>query len=306
MEQVTVFVVGPTASGKTDLALALARELGAEVVSADSRQVYRDLDAGTAKPPIESGRAGGVPYHLAGFLGPEQAFDAGSFARLALKAIDEIRSRGRRVVVAGGTGLYLRALIHGLAPLPPRDRETRSKLLEQAQSQGRAALHERLRRLDPAAAAKIPANNLQRVVRALEVCELTGRPISESWARPPQRSLAGPRAVLSIEWPADELARRIEARARAMWPAILEETRRLVPSRYRGDEPGFQSLGYPEALACAAGALSGEEGLAGMIRTTLLYAKRQRTWLRGQLPERRALAGGPLETLLAQAWAALS
>lgn len=297
-----VVIVGATASGKTDLALALARRLGGEVISADSRQVYRGLDAGTAKPPRDArGLCEGVPCHLLDVAEPGEPYDAGRWAREAARLCGEIAARGRLPIVAGGTGLYVKALLEGLAELPGRDEAVRRRLEEEAARSGRAALHARLARVDPEAAAAIPANNLQRVMRALEVHELTGRPLTEHWRR---RAPGLPaRAVLRLDWPASELSRRIEERARAMWPAMLAEAAALS-DRLAGDEPGLESLGYAEALACARGRLGSREGLESLISSTRAYAKRQRTWLRTQL-RATPIAGGTLERMTADALAAI-
>ncbi len=291
-----IVLAGPTASGKTELAVSLALRLNAEIVSADSRQVYRLLDAATAKPTAE--QRARVPHHLLDAADPREAFDAARFAREASSAIADIRRRGKLAIVCGGTGLYLRALTEGLSPLPPRDEAVRARLAVQGEREGRAALHARLARADAAAAAKIPAGNIQRVVRALEVIELTGRPISEFWAAARTGGEA-PEAVLRLEVPNEILRERIEARARAMWPALLSEVRALVPSRFRGDEPGFTSLGYREAVAVNRGDESSADGLAALIRATQAYAKRQRTWFRHQLDAEIVDAGGPAEGVLA-------
>lgn len=270
-----VAVLGPTASGKSDLAFSLARELDGEIVSADSRQLYRRLDAGTAKPSY--------PCHLVDIAEPSERFDAGRWAELARAAIEAIRARGRTPIVCGGTGLYFKALREGLAPLPRRDDALRARLTAEAERSGRAALHARLARVDPEAAAAIPPNNLQRVVRALEVFELAGEPITRLWARGRASAPDLSWKIHLVDRPADELRARIEARARAMWPAMLEEVARLVPAEFTGKEPGFESLGYPEALRALRGELSPEDGLRAMIDATLAYAKRQRTWFRTQL-----------------------
>jgi tRNA dimethylallyltransferase len=296
-----IVLAGPTASGKTELAAALAERLGGEVISADSRQVYRFLDAATAKPC--RALRDRVPHHLLDVAGPEEAYDAARFAREADAAAREIRARGKIPIVCGGTGLYLRALLEGLAVLPPRDESLRAELEETARREGREALHARLAAVDPAAAAKIPAGNLARVVRALEVARSTGRPISEAWDRP--RVGARPAdLILILEVPNDVLRARIEVRARAMWPFLRREVAALVPARFRGDEPGFTSLGYREALAVSRGELSDEEGLAGLLRATHAYAKRQRTWFRHQLAGRRISAGGQAQDAFAAALAA--
>lgn len=262
-------MVGPTASGKTGLALQLAQDLGGEAVSADMGQLYRRLDAGTAKPPAGT-------THLVGVLEPAESSDAGSYARLARPVVDDILARHRRPVVVGGTGLYLRALLEGLAPLPPRDPALRRRL----EALGLGELQAELARRDPEAAARVDAKNLPRVVRALEVMELTGRPLSELWREnpePPYRTL-----YLGLDRPREELRARIRARAEAMFPAMVAEVRRLVPAELSGLEPAFRCLGYPEALACARGELSADEGLKKTIDATSAYARRQLTWFRRQ------------------------
>jgi tRNA dimethylallyltransferase len=297
-----IVLAGPTASGKTELAVSLALRLGGEIVCADSRQVYRFLDAATAKP--DAAARARVPHHLLDVADPSQPYDAARFARDAAAAVADIRRRGRTPIVCGGTGLYLRALIEGLTPLPPRNEAVRARLSALAEGGGRAALHARLAAADPAAAAAIPAGNAGRVIRALEVLELTGRPLSAHWAEGRAGGLA-PDAVLLLELPAETLRRRIEDRARAMWGPLRAEVRALVPARYRGDEPGFTSLGYREAIAAARGALSDADALAAMIRATHAYAKRQRTWFRRQLDGRALDADGAPDETLARALALL-
>ena len=303
MDQV-VAVVGPTASGKTELAVALARALGGEVISADSRQVYRRLDAGTAKPSRDAqGLVEGIAYHLVDVADPAETFDAGRFARLAGEVLAQIKGRGRVPIVAGGTGLYVRALLEGLSEMPPSDPKIRERLTAAAKEEGRSALHERLSKIDPAAAAAIPANNIQRVLRALEVYELTGKPISSFWTRDKKSSANA--VFFLIDWPNDELKARVKLRAERMWPDMLEETKRLLAAGFSGAEPGFQSLGYREAISVSKGELSRDEGLALLIRSTNQYAKRQRTWFKNQTPGARVIPGGPLDAMVAKALEAL-
>lgn len=278
-----IVLVGPTASGKTELAAALAAQSGGEVVSADSRQVYRFLDAATAKPSAQL-RAR-VPHWLIDVADPAETYDAARFAAEASAAIADIRARGKTPIVCGGTGLYIRALLEGLSPLPPRDPSVRARLEAAAEKEGPRALHARLAKADPAAAATIPAANRQRVVRALEVLELTGKTLSENWAAGRTGGMKAS-AVLRLEVPAPVLRERIERRARAMWPGLLAEVSALVPSRFKGDEPGFSSLGYRQAQAFLKGGLSEAEAIEEMIRVTNAYAKRQRTWFRTQLAAR--------------------
>ncbi len=270
----------------------MARRLPGEIISADSRQVYRHLNAGTAKPERDpAGLAHGVPYGLIDIAEPGESFDAGRFADLAGEIAKDILARGAVPIVAGGTGLYIKALLRGLSPLPRKDAAVRGRLEALAQKKGRRFLHHLLAALDPAAAAKIDPNNLQRVIRALEVMEISRKPISESWNIRPQPQFEA--LILSIERPPQELRGRIETRCRAMWPEILAEVGRLVPARYNGQEPGFQSLGYPQALAVRRGEISCEEGLAGFIQKSLAYAKRQRTWFRRQEKGVSISGGGP-------------
>ncbi len=292
-----IVLAGPTASGKTDLAVALAEKIGAEIVSADSRQVYRRLDAGTAKPSSE--QRAHVRHWLLDCADPSETFDAARWAKEASSAIADIRARGKIALVCGGTGLYLRALLEGLSPLPPRDESLRARLHAEAESLGREALHARLATADPEAAAGIPPANLQRVLRALEVLELTGKPISEHWR---EGRDGGMKATLALRMDlTPELSReRIEARARAMWPGLLAEVKALVPAALTGAEPGFTSLGYREALACARGEMAEDEGLAKLISGTLAYAKRQRTWFRNQLDAESLDASAGQAALLAR------
>lgn len=292
-----IVLAGPTASGKTELAVALAERLGAEIISADSRQVYRRLDAGTAKPsPSQRRRA---RHWLVDAVDPAEAYDAGRFAREARAAAKDIAKRGRRVIVCGGTGLYLKALLEGLAPLPPRDEKLRERLARL----GGPELHRRLMKADPAAAAGIPPGNLQRLVRALEVLELTKTPISEHWAAGRRDAMSAETALL-LEAPPEWLTPRIEARVEAMWPKLLDEVRWLVPREFRGTEPGFTSLGYRQALEAASGRGDPDAMRDEMTALTVAYAKRQRTWFRGQLPGARTLSACST-TLLEDALGAL-
>lgn len=291
-----IVLVGPTASGKTELAAALAERLGGEVISADSRQVYRELDAGTAKPsPALRAR---VRHWLVDVAGPDETYDAARFAAEAAAAAADIRRRGRAPIVCGGAGLYVRALLEGLSPLPPRDPAARARLAALAAEEGAGALHRRLTRADPAAAAAIPPRNVQRLTRALEVVELTGRPISELWAAG-RRGGRRPSLVLRLEVPAAVLRERIARRAAAMWPALLAEVGALVPARWTGREPGFSSLGYREALDVRAGRRTPEEGRAELVRATNAYAKRQRTWFKNQLDAVPVPADAPDRALAA-------
>ena len=274
-------ITGPTASGKTGLGIELAERFGAEVVSADSMQVYRRLDIGTAKPtPEERAR---VPPHLLDVADPGEAFDTVRFQELADGAIARIHAAGRRVLVVGGTGLYLRILLWGLADVPGPDPERRRRLVAEAEAWGNITLHARLADRDPAAARRIHVSDRFRLVRALEVIETTGRPISElqdahRFARPRY-----PHRMLALDVPRDALRERILRRAEAMVAAgLLDEIRGLLRDGYPPDLRPLRGFGYREPVRCVMGERP-VEGLAeAMARDTARYAKRQATWLRSE------------------------
>jgi tRNA dimethylallyltransferase len=281
-------IVGPTASGKTERGLQLAREQNGEIISVDSRQVYHLLSVGTAKPKgqWEKGmyHVEGIPYHLVDFWDPAQTFTAADFVRCAHEKIAEIETRGKKPILVGGTGLYFKTLTEGLAPLPTRDDTLRDELKAIADSKGRAYLHAELARVDPVAAAKIPANNIQRLIRALEVFRLTGKPISE-WhqehqSRPPQ----GPKLeMIGIDLSREELHRRIEQRcAQMLKDGLITETEALLQKGYAPDCPALTGLGYPRVIAYLSDLLSREQLLEKLILDTKQYAKRQKTWFRNQ------------------------
>lgn len=269
-------VSGPTAAGKTDLALALARRFEGELIGADSVQVYRGFDIGSAKPTQEE--LAGIPHHLIDVVDPDEAIDAARYAELADTAIASVHARGRVPIVVGGTGLWLRALLRGLVALPTPDPAVRAALEAEADAIGAPALHARLVAIDPRAAAAIHPNDRLRIVRALEVHAQTGKPIGELRA---EHALGAPRhdaLVLLVDRPRDEMAARMEARTRAMLErGLVDETRALI-ARWGPDVRALGSVGYAEARAFLAGELE-EAALAPAIaRATKIYARRQRTW----------------------------
>ncbi len=273
-------LVGPTAVGKTSLAVEICQRFGAEVVNADSVQVYHGLDIGSAKPtPAERAAA---PHHLVDVAQPDEDFDAARFAALAEQAIQDIRSRGKRVLVAGGTGLYVRALLYGLAPLPPVDKELRARLQAEWEALGPRAMHQRLAGLDPEAAGRLHPNDRQRVLRALEVCLQTGEPLSKRQA---EHGFSTPRHdyfLVGLNRPRPELEARIQARCRQMWDqGLVEEVRALLERGVPAGAKALGSLGYAQALRFIQGEISQEEALAEMVSRTRAYAKRQLTWFRG-------------------------
>jgi len=277
LEPVAIAVLsGPTASGKTRLGIDVARRLGAEIVSADSQQVYRGLDVGTAKPT--AAERAEVPHHVVDVVEPGDGMDAARWAGLADGAIRDIAGRGRLPLVVGGTGLYLRALLRGVVDAPARDPELRLRLTEEAERLGRAALHARLAGIDPLAAARIRPNDLVRVIRALEIAA-GGRTQSELFA---EHGFAVRRyryRLLAIDVPREELHRRIDERARAIVAGgILEEARALL-DRFGPRLPKLP-IGYAEAAACLRGEMSPEALARAIAVVHRRYARRQLIWLR--------------------------
>jgi tRNA dimethylallyltransferase len=276
-----VFVTGPTASGKTELAVALAQTVGAEIVGADSRQVYRRMDAGTAKPTAAQRVL--AAHHMIDVVDPDESFDVACWRAGALRALADIHARGRAAIVCGGTGLYLRSLARGLFDGPEADVELRARLEAQEAAEP-GCLHRRLVAADPDAGARIHENDRVRIVRALEVLELTGRPIS-SWQR--RHALAErPFETLTLELSVEreELDRRIERRARAIVEAgLLEELAALRRAGYAPDLKAFDAIGYREAGQCLDGRLDAAELVDAIALSTRRYAKRQRVWNRGQM-----------------------
>jgi tRNA dimethylallyltransferase len=271
-------LVGATATGKSAVAFAAARALGGEIVNADALQVYRGLDIGTAKPSSEERAA--VRHHLFDVLDPHERFSAGEFARRARAALDEIASRGAPAILVGGSGLYLRALWGGLAPIPAVDPAVRRALGERLAAEGLPALRAELERRDAATAARLGENDSQRIVRALAVALSTGRPLS-AWhaeAPPPERlavrkiGLTLPRAVLY-----DRIAARVQQMMDRGW---LAEVRRLLDAGVPRDAPALQAIGYSDWIRHFDGETDLRETVEAVVRATRRYAKRQETWFR--------------------------
>jgi len=274
-----LLITGPTAGGKERLALAVAERLGGEIVSADSMKVYRGLDVGTAKPSPEARRR--VPHHAIDVADPDETFSAARWLELAEAAIADIRARGRAPIVSGGTPLYLKALLEGLFEGPAADPALRRRLRAEAGARGADHLHARLARLDPEAAGRIHPNDLRRIVRALEVHEKTGRPISalqRQWGerRPAYRPL-----LLALRRSRDDLTRRITDRARRMLEAgLVDEVRALVGRCGDLARGPRQALGYAEVLAYLRGDLAEADLQAAIVAHTRQFARRQMSWLR--------------------------
>lgn len=276
-----VLLAGPTCAGKTALALALAERFPVEIVSVDSAQVYRGMDIGTSKPsPAVRAR---LPHHLIDICDPADAYSAGRFRHDALALIDAIRSRGRVPLLVGGTMLYFRALLHGIAPLPAADPALRARIDERARQLGWPALHAELAARDPAAAARIRPADGQRIQRALEVLELTGQRLSELQ----RRARPAPCALACFALVPDDRAglyARIDARFRAMMnEGLLDEVRALYSrADLHGDLPSLRSVGYRQLWACLQGQTDLPAAIAAAQRATRNLAKRQLTWIRAE------------------------
>jgi len=270
-------IVGPTASGKSDLALRLARELDAEIVNADSMQVYRGMNIGTAKPTPE--QRAHVPHHLIDVAEPDRLFSAADFAEAADEAIRAITGRGKRVIVVGGTGLYIRALLKGLVDSPSGAGAVRSALQEEAAQMGNEAMLERLRQVDPELAARMHPNNLVRIIRALEVHRLTGVPLSRHQQEHSFSARRYDALQIGISVDRKELYGRIEARVdRMLAEGLPAEVRGLLAQGFGRSLKAMRSIGYKEVAAYLSGELSLEEAAQLMKRDTRRYAKRQLTW----------------------------
>lgn len=274
-----LIVLGPTATGKSALALELAAALGGEIVSADALQVYRGLDIGTAKPSPEERRR--VRHHLIDVLDPDQPYSAGEFARRARAAIAEIEGRGRVALVVGGSGLYLRALTEGISPVPRGDPEVRAELRRRLDAEGLAPLAAELARRDPESAARLASGDTQRVLRALEVALVSGRPLARWIARQPFGRERVPAVKIGLTLPRAILYDRITRRAVQMvergW---VEEVGGLLERGYTPDAAAFQAIGYRQLAAHFRGERSLDSALEETIRETRRFAKRQLTWFR--------------------------
>ncbi len=281
-----VAIVGPTGAGKSALALRVAETFRGEIVNCDSLQLYRGFDVGTAKLPESQRR--GIPHHLFDVLEPHQGFSAGEYARRAREVAGGISERGRLPVITGGTGFYLKALLHGLPALPQRDDALRERLVARETSRP-GTLHRLLGRLDPAAAARIHARDVKKLVRALEVRMLTRNPLPSPSAA---EALSGYRTLqIGLDPNRAQLHAVLDARARQMFGAgLLEEVKRLLARGCSGSEKPFESLGYRQALQHLRGDMTIEQAIASTQLETRQYAKRQLTWFRRD-PDVKWLSG---------------
>jgi tRNA dimethylallyltransferase len=277
VEPLLVVILGPTGSGKTALSIALAQRFDGEIVSCDSVAVYRGLEIGSAKPSQEQRNL--VPHHLLDVVTPDAFYTAGDYARTARAALSDIAVRGRLPIITGGTGLYLRALLQGLFPGPQRSAAIRERLQRKLETRGAAYLHRILQRIDPASAARIHANDVPKIVRAIEVTLAGARPMSEAWSEG-RDALTGYRILrLGLDPERRLLYERINNRARTMFSqGLIAETQDLL-TRY-GSSQALESLGDRQATQHLAGSLTLDQAIAAASQGHRNYAKRQLTWFR--------------------------
>jgi tRNA dimethylallyltransferase len=271
-------IVGPTASGKTKLSILLARNCSGEIVSADSRQIYRYLDIGTAKPSAE--QLGEVPHHFINILDPAADYNAGEYSVDARKTIDSLYKRSRLPVLVGGSGLYVRAVTDGFFDGPGKNPEIREQLEEEVERNGGEALFEKLKKIDPVSASKMDSAKVRRVIRAMEVYYLTGKPISElhtlSRTKPKYSTVQ-----FGLEWDRENLYQRIEERVdRMVEDGLIEEVSGLLEKGYSRSINSLNTVGYKEAIDFIGGKISKQEMINLIKQNTRRYAKRQLTWFR--------------------------
>lgn len=279
MDKVIV-IAGPTASGKTDLAIELALRINGEIISADSMQIYREMNIGTAKPTMEERK--GIPHHMLDIVDPDEEFSVAQFQQGAKKCIKDILSRGKVPIVAGGTGLYINALVYNITFSETiTDWNYRNQLQNIAREQGPEALHTLLQEVDPISAENIHPNNVKRVIRALEVYETTGKPISQHQLESRQKKPEYDYKIFGIEVERDVLYRRIESRADKMLEmGLYEEVENILKKGYSPDLVSLQGIGYKEIIMAILGKCTLEEAVDKIKLNTRHLAKRQMTWFR--------------------------
>ena len=275
-----IVICGPTASGKTAVAVEICLALGGEVVSADSMQIYRGMDIGTAKPNLEETR--GVAHHLLDIAEPGEAYSVAAYREKAIEAIEDIFTRGRTPVICGGTGLYIDALTRPLGFSAQGDESVRRPLEEiAAQEGGKERLHAMLREVDPESAERLHVNDMRRVVRALEIYQLTGRTLSEQRALDLKRESAYMGRLYGLSWPREELYARIDQRVdQMMADGLVKEVETLLSGGLHGRATAMQGIGYKEIARALAGECSMAEAVERVKQATRNYAKRQLTWFR--------------------------
>jgi tRNA dimethylallyltransferase len=303
MKPKIVILTGPTGAGKTALSLNLAQVFNAEIVNADSMQIYRYMDIGTAKPTLEERTL--VPHHLIDIRNPEEDYDASQFKTDANEVIKDILSRKKQVLVVGGTMLYLKVLIHGIFPAPPIDVALRQRLQQLVKEQGREYLYQWVNKIDPKAAKKIKPRDIIRLIRAIEVYELTGKPIS--WHQKHHHFAEQEYCYLKVclYRPRDVLYHRIEERVEEMFAqGLVKEVENLLKMEYTPYLKPMQAIGYRHVIACLEGKHGLEEAKALIKRDTRRYAKRQLSWFRQEtdmlwyLPEEKESIKGAISQFL--------
>jgi tRNA dimethylallyltransferase len=295
-----VVILGPTASGKSTLGVSLAERIGGEIVACDSTQLYRGFDIGTAKPSVAERR--GVPHHLIDVLSPAEPATAGGYREAALRALEDLRRRGRVPILTVGTGLYLRALLEGLADVPQRSEELRDRLRASRDRHSAGYLHRVLRRFDPDAAGKIAPADEQKLIRAVEVCLLTKRPLTDVY-RDERAPLEGWRPIkLGLQPSREDLYEKIHARTESMLERGWQgEVRTLMNSGLADEAKPFDFIGYRELRAVARGEISLDDAKGTIQQATRRYAKRQITWFRREAGVRWLDGFGDSLTIQAEA-----
>ena len=275
-----ILVIGVTASGKGRIAFEMAKYTGGEIISIDSMKVYKRMDIGTAKPPKEARST--VPYHLIDIIEPSESFSAGLFLKFANAAIEDIQKRGKPVIAVGGTALYIKALLYGLFEGPSADPQIRDELVAQAQNQGLQSLYRKLQEVDPATAAKISSNDAKRIIRALEVFRITGRPISvfqNQWDI--EKKSGHSWIILGLRRDKQQENSRINARVKKMIDAgLVDEVKSLLAEEKPLSVQARSAIGYAEIIDYLEGKISLEDAVELIKKNTRLLAKHQRTWFR--------------------------
>jgi tRNA dimethylallyltransferase len=288
-----IIISGPTAAGKTDVALELAEPLGGEIISADAMQVYKHMDIGTAKPTPE--QLARVPHHLIDVVAPDELFSAATFRSMADKVIQGLYEKGRPAFVAGGTGFYIKALIRGLFPAPEQDETIRNRLKDEAKTSGSEMLYVRLQEVDPAAARKLHPNDTYRIIRALEIHELTAQPISQLQASHGFQDRPYRMLWIGLTLDRDILYDRINQRVDVMLASgLLEEVKQLLNQGYSSGLKSMRSIGYRHMAEHLEQGVAWDETVYLLKRDTRRFAKRQLTWLRA-CPEIRWMEPGDRE-----------
>lgn len=274
-----VVVLGPTAVGKSRAAVQVAKHFGTDVLTADSRQVYRGMDIGTDKPTADERQ--GIPHRLIDLADPDETFNTGWYRRAALAEIDRLYTESRLPFVVGGTGLYIRTLVRGLCPAPPADPGVRAELMQMSREQGRERLHAELTQIDPETAARLHSNDEAKVMRALEVYRLSGQPLSVVQRQHGFQEAPFSTLLIGLQRPKEELYRRIEERIDwQLAHGMVQETRALLDRGYRRDGGAMTGLGYRHVAAHVSGECDEAEMVRLFKRDTRRFAKRQMTWFR--------------------------